>query len=76
MFYDSDEINTNINLKNDLNQVILLFAKHVHFTIENQTYLHRYGVVIGSPHCSILSDVFMVELERTLLPTRDEHVKD
>ena len=39
-------------------------------------YTQADGVAMGSPLCPVLAGIFMVEFERTILPTLREHVDD
>ena len=46
----------------------------VHFTFDGKTYVQTNGVAIGSPLGSVLSGIFMVELENHLIQTLSEHL--
>ena len=59
---DNSEINTSIT-KKEMNELILLCTKGVHFIFDGKTYVQTNGVAIGSPLGPVLSGIFMVELE-------------
>ena len=48
--------------------MLLLCTKDVHFLFENEIYLQTDGVAMGSPSGPILAGIFMVELEKTIVP--------
>ena len=52
-----------------------LSTKNVHFTLNNEIYVQNDGVAMGSPLIRPLANVFMVELQNTLVPGLHEHVK-
>ena len=55
--------------------MLTLCNKNVHFTLNNGIYVQNDGVAMGSPLGPILANVFMVELENTLVAILHEHVK-
>ena len=72
--YDENEVNTNIP-KQQLRDLIFLCTKTVHFSYNGDIYTKVYGVAMGSPLGPVLAAIFMVELERTILPTLREHMR-
>ena len=44
----------------------------MHFTYDNRVYQQNDGVAIGSPLGPVLSGIFMVKLENSLIPTLNE----
>ena len=59
--------------------VISLFTnvpstKVVHFTLCGESYIQTDGVTTGFPLGPLLSGIFMVELENTLVPTVSNHL--
>ena len=48
--------------------MLLLCTKDVHFLFENEIYQQTDGVAMGSPSGPILAGIFMVELEKTIVP--------
>ena len=54
--------------------LLLLCTKNVHFSYNGDIYTQADGVAMGSPLGPVLAGIFMVELERTTLPTLKEHM--
>ena len=44
------------------------------FSYNGDIYTQADGVAMGSPFGTVLAGIFMVELERTILPTLREHM--
>ena len=65
--YREKEFVTNIIL-NELRELLLLATKNVHFSFNGQFYLQKDGIAMGSPLGPVIAGIFMVELERSLLP--------
>jgi len=65
--FDHNEIQTDLTRK-ELHDLLLLCTKHVHFSYNDTMYIQKDGVAMGSPLGPVLAGIFMVELERTLLP--------
>ena len=72
--YEDKEIQTNIS-RTEMKKLLLLCIKSVHFTFQNDIYLQKDGVAMGSPLGSVLAGVFMVHLERTLMPQLQKFMK-
>ena len=51
-----------------MREIILLCTKNVHFTFKDVVYLQADGVAMGSPLGPVLAGIFMVDLERSLVP--------
>ena len=71
--YNENEVNTNIP-KQQMRDLLLLCTKNVHFSYNGDIYTQADGVAMGSPLGPVLAGIFMVELERTILPTLREHM--
>ena len=71
--YDENEVNTNIP-KQQMRDLILLCTKKVHFSYNGDIYTQEDDVTIGSELGPILAGIFMVELERTVLPILKDHM--
>ena len=69
--YERKEINTSIS-KKEMKQLLTLCTKNVHFTYDNKVYQQNDGVAMGSPLGPVLSGIFMVKLENSLVPTLNE----
>ena len=57
-----------------MKKLLLLCTKNVHFTFNNKIYQQCGGVAIGFPLGPVIAGIFMVELERTLLPRLTEYM--
>ena len=66
--YEFKEIDTRIT-KNKMRELTLLCTKNVHFNGETFSQ-----VAMGSPLAPILANIFMVELERNLIPILKDHL--
>ena len=66
--YVQQEIQTNIP-RDQMKHLLILCTKNVHFTYNNNTYIQNDGVAMGSPLGPVLAGIFMVDLERNILPT-------
>ena len=56
-------------------KLLTLCTKNVHFILNNEIYVQNDGVAMDFPLGPILANVFMVELENTLVPRLSQHVK-
>ena len=63
--YNHKEIST-VLTKNEIKKLLTLCTKNIHFTLNNEIYVQNDGT---------LANVFMVELENTLVPRLHQHVK-
>ena len=57
-----------------MRDLLLLCTKNVHFSSNGNINTQADIVEMGSPLSSVLAGIFMVELERTILPTLREHM--
>ena len=71
--YDERLINTNIK-REDMKSLLLMCTKSVPFTFNDDMYIQTKGVSMGSPLGPLLANVFMCELENTLVPTLTENM--
>ena len=60
--YDKNEINTNIP-KHEMEELLYLFTKNAHFTLNSKTYVQVDGVAMDSPYGPVLANGFMVVLK-------------
>ena len=72
--YGDKEIETKISRK-DMKNLLILCTKNVYFTIGNNIYQQKDGVAMGSPLGPVLSGIFMVHLERTVMPELEKFMK-
>ena len=72
--YHDKEINISITKKGMID-LLLLCTKNVHFTFVGKIYIKIDGFAMGSPLAPVLADIFMVELERIVVPTLPTHLR-
>ena len=68
VIFDSQEIQKTMT-KKELKEMLIVCTKNVHVTFGGKTSFQPDRVVMGSPLGPVLADVFMVELENTLVRT-------
>ena len=71
--YEPKEINT-IFTKQELKELILLCTKGIYFILCGESYIRTDRVAMGFPLETVLSGIFMVELESTLVETLPNHL--
>ena len=52
-----------------MRELLYLYTENVHFIFNNKTNLQVDGVAIGLPLGPVLANIFMVELQRNIIPT-------
>ena len=65
--YEKTEITIFIR-KREIKELLYL-CKNVHFSFNNDIYIQNDGVAMGSLLGPPLANIFMVELERTIIPS-------
>ena len=65
--YEIHETSTSIT-RNDVREILLLCKNNVPFTFRDVVYFETDGVAMGSPLESVLTRIFMVHLESSLVP--------
>ena len=55
-------------------KLLLLCTKNAYFTFNNEIYQQCDGVAMGSPLGPVIAGIFMVELEKSLIPNLMEHM--
>ena len=50
-------------------------TKDVHVNFNGTTYIQKDGVAMASPLAPVLADIFMVELQRTLISKISQHLE-
>ena len=71
--YDDNELYRNIS-KKEMKEIFLLRTKNAHFTFNSEIYKQCDGVAMGSPLGLVIARIFMVELEKSLIPNLMEHM--
>ena len=72
--YEKNKISTDIT-KSEMKELLNLCAKSVHFTSAGNIYVQNDGVAMGSPLGPVLANIFMVELEQSVIPTLMDKMK-
>ena len=72
--YDKHELQTSIT-RSEMKELLILCTKNVHFTFDNVIKVQNDGVAMGSPLGPVLSDIFMIELETSLLPELTDYIQ-
>ena len=72
--YDKNEISTDIT-KSEMKELLNLRTKSVHFTFDGNIYVQNESVAMGSPLGAVLTNIFVVELERSVIPTLMDKMK-
>ena len=72
--YNKHEITTNIGHK-EMKDLITLCTKNVLFTFNNDIYQQRDVVAIGFPLGPVLAGMIMVELENSIVPQLNSHLR-
>ena len=65
--YNNREINTDIT-RSEIKELLYLCTKNFHFSFDNNIYIQNDGVAMGSSLGLILVNIFMVELESSVIP--------
>ena len=58
-----------------MKELLILCTKNVHFTLNNETYIQVDGVAMGSVLGQVLANIFMVQLETSVIPDLSNKVK-
>ena len=72
--FEDHEITT-IFTKSEMKKLLTLCSKNVHFSVNNDIYTQIDGVAMGSPLGPVVANIFMVELETTLVPKLEDLVQ-
>ena len=65
--YTNHELTTSLT-KKEMKEILLLCTKNVHFTFNGQIYIKVDRVAMRCPLAPLLAHIFMIELERSLIP--------
>ena len=58
-----------------MKELLHLCTKNVYFTFNGEINIQIDGVAMGSPFGPVLANIFMVELEKILIPKLEKEVK-
>ena len=73
--YEEKLIKTKIK-REDMKELLLLCTQGVPFTFNGETYLQIDGVMMGSPLGALFANIFMCELENTVIPRIQDIIKN
>lgn len=65
--YDKKVLQTKLK-REELKELLEICTKEMHFTFDGKIYRQSDGVCMGSPLGPVLANVFMVDLEETIVP--------
>ena len=70
--YNKGELVTNIT-RSEMKEM-LLCTKNLHFSYNHDIYIQRDSVAMGSPLGLVLTGIFMMNLERSLVPKLNVYI--
>ena len=72
--YTEKKITTKIP-RNKMKELLLLCTQEVPFTFNGESYMQVDGVMMGSPLGALFANIFMCELENTIIPQLGNNIK-
>ena len=63
------EIATTISKGSEMKELLYLCTKNVYFSFNNEIFMQNDGAALGSSLRPVLANIFMVQLERTIIPS-------
>ena len=73
--YEKNDLTTTTISKREMKELLYICTKNFHFSFSNEIYMQNDGVTIGFPLGPVLANIFMVELERTIIPSFSDKIK-
>ena len=58
-----------------MNNLVTLCTKNIQFTFNNDIYQQKDGVAMGSPLGPVLAGIIMVELQNSVVPQLNNHLR-
>ena len=58
-----------------MKKLLTLYIKNLHFSFNNEIYIQTDDAVMGSPLGPVIANIFMIELENTLVLMLKDHFK-
>ena len=58
-----------------MKELFYICAKNFHFSFNNEIYMQHDGVALGSPLRPVFTNIVMVVLERTIIPSLSNKIK-
>ena len=59
----------------EMKKLLTLYIKNLHFSFNNEIYIQTDDAVMGSPLGPVIANIFMIELENTLVLMLKDHFK-
>ena len=72
--YDKHELQTSIR-RSKIKELLILCTKNAHLTFDNIIKVINNDVALGSPLVPVLSDIFIIESETSLLPDLTDYIQ-
>ena len=72
--YDKHELQASIR-RSKIKELLILCTKNAHLTFDNIIKVINNGVALGSPLVPVLSDIFIIESETSLLPDLTDYIQ-
>ena len=66
--YEKKDLTTTTISKREMKELLYLCTKNVHFSFSSEIYMQNDGVAMGFPLGPVLANIFIVELEKTIMP--------
>ena len=57
-----------------MKEMLILCTKNVHYIFESRIYVQTDGIALGSPLGPVLANIFMIQLENSLLPNLTNYI--
>ena len=61
--------------KSEMKKLLTLYIKNLHFSFNNEIYIQTDDAVMGSPLGPVIANIFMIELENSLVLMLKDHFK-
>lgn len=61
--------------KSEMKKLLTLYIKNLHFSFNNEIYIQTDDAAMGSPLGPAIANIFMIELENTLVLMLEVHFK-
>ena len=73
--YKKKDLTTTTISKREMKELLYLCTKSVHFSFSSEIYMQNDGVAMGFPLAPVLANIFIVELEKTIMPSFSDKIK-
>ena len=73
--YEKKDLTTTTISKREMKELLYLCTKNVHFSFSSEIYMQNDGVAMGFPLGPVLANIFIAELEKTIMPSFSDKIK-